>query len=307
MNITQPKIPEIFSEIVAPNNKKIRLSTYPADYTKYKIIKQYSTKEIIDKARDLLSESIIQLQMAQEKFWAAKKYGVLIVLQGMDTSGKDGAINHVMSGLNPQVCRVASFKAPTVLEASHDYLWRCSSQLPARGEIVVFNRSHYESVLVTRVHPEVLEDLPKELGIRKNKDFWVDRYEDINAFEKHLARNGTLILKFFLNISHDEQKKRLLERLNNPDKYWKISPADFTEREFWNDYVVAYEDMLSATSHKYAPWIIVPSNNKKIARAIIADSIAHSIEALDIDFPEVTKDQIRQFQKIKKQLEKERT
>ncbi|HLX52841.1 MAG TPA: hypothetical protein VKR58_02815 [Aquella sp.] len=195
---------------------------------------------------------------------------------------------------------------PTALEASHDYLWRCSLQLPSRGEIVVFNRSHYESVLVTRVHPEALEDLPEALSVKKNKDFWAQRYEDINAFEKHLARNGTLILKFFLNISHDEQKNRLLERLNNQDKYWKISLSDFKERAFWNDYVSAYEDMLSATSHRHAPWLIVPANDKKVARAIIADSISASIEALDIDFPEVTKEQIKEFQKMKKQLENEK-
>lgn len=306
MSILKPSIPERFLRIVALTKKKVKLSDYPADYTKYEILKQYSVKEIELKAKDLLSEGILKLQMAQEKLWAAKKYGILIVLQGMDTAGKDGTINHVMSGLNPEVCRVASFKVPTGLEASHDYLWRCSMQLPARGEIVVFNRSHYEAVLVTKVHPEVLEDLPEALNAENNKDFWDQRYEDINAFEKHLARNGTLILKFFLNISHDEQKNRLLGRLSNQEKYWKLSPADFKEREFWNDYVSAYEDMLSATSYPHAPWLIVPANDKKIARAIVADSISASIDALDISFPEVTKEQIKEFQKIKKQLEQEK-
>ncbi|MCC2625317.1 MAG: polyphosphate--nucleotide phosphotransferase [Burkholderiales bacterium] len=304
MNIIKPTIHERFSPIIAPAGKKIRLSKYPADPRKYKAIQQYSTKELENRAKDLLSEGIIRLQMAQEKLWAAKKYGILIVLQGMDAAGKDGAIKHVMSGLNPQVCRVASFKAPTSLEASHDYLWRCSLQLPIRGEIVVFNRSHYEAVLVTRVHPEVLETLPEELSLKNNKDFWSQRYEDINAFEKHLARNGILVLKFFLNISRDEQKNRLLERLNNPDKYWKISPSDFKERPFWNEYIEAFEDMLSATSYPHAPWIIVPANDKKIARAIIADTISHAIDSLDIDYPEVSKEQIKEFQKIKKLLEK---
>lgn len=307
MSIIKPKIPKLFSAIVAPKGKKVKLSNYPADYKQYKAIKQYSTKQIQLQAKDLLSESIFKLQMAQEKLWAAKKYGILIVLQGMDTAGKDGTINHVMSGLNPQVCRVASFKIPTELEASHDFLWRCSLQLPMRGEIVVFNRSHYESVLVTKVHPDCLEDLPEELNLQNNKNFWQSRYEDINDFERHLARNGTLILKFFLNISHDEQKKRLLERLNNQEKYWKISPADFKERPFWNEYTKAYEDMLSSTSHEHAPWVIVPSNDKKIARAIVADTIADSIEALDIDYPKVSEEQVKQFQKIKKQLEQEKS
>lgn len=305
MSIVKPVIPKAFSGIVASTGKRVKLSDFPADYHQYKLLQKYSSKEIHDKAVDILANSIEKLQMAQEKLWAAKKYGILIVLQGMDTAGKDGTINHVMSGLNPQVCRVASFKVPTTLEASHDYLWRCSMQLPIRGEIVVFNRSHYEAVLVTKVHPEFLEDLPKELDINNNKKFWVQRYEDINNFEQHLARNGTVILKFFLNISRDEQKKRLLERLNNEDKYWKISVADFKERPFWQEYVAAYEDMLSATSYPHSPWIIVPANDKKIARAIVADTIANAIECLDIDYPKVSPDQIKQFQKIKKQLELE--
>jgi len=307
MSTLKPHLPERFSRIIAPTSKKVKLTNYPADYTEYKRLKQYSAKEMEQIAKDLLAEGIIKLQMAQEKLWAAKKYGILIVLQGMDTAGKDGTINHVMSSLNPEVCRVASFKVPTALEASHDYLWRCSMQLPARGEIVVFNRSHYEAVLVTRVHPEALEYLPEALNVENSKDFWDQRYEDINAFEKHLARNGTLILKFFLNISHEEQKNRLLERLSNQEKYWKLSPADFKERAFWNDYVSAYEDMLSATSHRHAPWVIVPANDKKVARAIVADLISASIEALDIAFPEVTKEQIKEFQKIKKQLEAEKS
>lgn len=305
MSIIKPNIPGHFLEIVPTAGKKVKLQDYPADYKQYDAIKQYISKEV-ELPQDLLSEGIIKLQTAQEKFWAAKKYAVLIILQGMDTAGKDGIISHVMSGLNQQICRVASFKVPTELEASHDYLWRCSLKLPVRGEIVVFNRSYYEAVLVTKVHPEYLEKLPEQLNVENNKNFWQQRYEDINAFEKHLVRNGTMILKFFLNISYDEQKKRLLERLNNQEKYWKISPADFNERAFWNEYATAYEDMLSVTSHEYAPWVIVPANDKKVSRAIVADFISNSIEHLDIDFPQVTKEQIKQFQKIKQQLEQEK-
>jgi PPK2 family polyphosphate:nucleotide phosphotransferase len=303
MSILKPKIPELFEAIVAPFAKKTKLGDFPADYSDYKAIKSYSTKEVEEIAKDMLSDGIAKLESASDILWASKQYGILIILQGMDTSGKDGTIRHVMSGINPQACRVASFKVPTALEASHDFLWRCALQLPAKGEVVVFNRSHYEAVLVTKVHPEFLEELPSQLSLENNKNFWDDRYEDINAFEKHLARNGTLVLKFFLNISQDEQKKRLLERLKNEDKYWKISPADFTERKFWKQYISVYEDMLSATSTEYAPWIIVPANDKPVARAIVADTIAHAVSQLGINFPQTSKEQIAQFQKIKKELE----
>lgn len=303
MSIIKPRIPELFSEIIAPADKKIKLENYPADYTKYDAIKSYSNKELEKLAKDMLSDGAVRLQEAQEKLWACKKYGILIVLQGMDTAGKDGTIRHVMSRVNPQGCKVAGFKVPTPQEAAHDYLWRYSIELPARGEIAVFNRSHYEAVLVTKVHPENLEDLPDKVNLENNKNFWGQRYEDINEFERHLARNGTLILKFFLNISHAEQKSRLLDRLSNEDKYWKISEADFKEREFWDDYTSAYEDVLSTTSTDYAPWIIVPANDKPIARAIVADTISYAIEQLDIDFPSVSEEQVKQFKKIKKQLE----
>lgn len=304
MSVLRPKIPELFSEIIATS--EVKLDNYPADYTKYDVIREYSTKDTKDLARNMLSDSVSKLEELQEKLWASKKYGILIVLQGMDTAGKDGAIRHVMRRVNPQGYRVASFKVPTPLEASHDYLWRCGLHLPARGEIVVFNRSHYEAVLVTKVHPDVLEDLPSGLNLQDNKNFWSNRYKDINAFEKHLARNGTLILKFFLNISYDEQKKRLLERLTNEDKYWKISEADFKERKYWDNYKLAYEDMLSVTSKDYAPWLIVPANNKPVARAIIASVLSSAIEQLEPDFPSVSEDQVKKFKQIKKQLEEEK-
>lgn len=307
MSILKPKLPNFFKSITLSSNKeeKIDLGCFYPDYTSYAAIDRYCQRQTKHLAKDIILASRLQLVAAQEKLWANKKYAVLIVLQGLDTAGKDGIIRHVMSGVNPQGCKVSSFKVPTILESSHDFLWRCNSELPSRGEIVVFNRSYYESVLVTMVHPERIETLPATLAVGQNKNFWKHRYQDINNFEKHLARNATLILKFYLNISKSEQKKRLLERLDDKDKYWKISSSDLLERQFWDKYVLSYEKMLSNTSNDYAPWVIVPSNDKIVARAIIADCIAHAINNLNIEFPKLTKQQLNDLQKAKKELESE--
>ena len=302
----KPQFPDELSDIIARIDSKIKLKDYHTDATKYTSFNTYVEKHSPEKNTDeILENSREQLFTANETLRASKQYAVLIVLQGMDTAGKDGIISHVLSGLNPQSCNVASFKVPTEEEHAHNFLWRYSNKLPKRGEIVIFNRSHYEDVLVTKVHPTCMEALPNKLTMKENKDFWSERYEDINNFEKHLSRNGVLIIKIFLHISKDEQKTRLLARLTNEDKFWKISSSDFTERTYWEDYIKAYEEMLSSTSSKYAPWLIVPANDKKIARAIVADVVAHAIQALAIEYPPVTPENIKFFHQAKKHLEAE--
>ncbi|MEI6285231.1 MAG: PPK2 family polyphosphate kinase [Bacillota bacterium] len=305
MLIIEPKLPGKFSEITARFDKKTRLDDYPANAYKYAELDKYSKKEVHEIAEDVLDKSRLSLETAQDKLWASKKYGVLIVLQGMDTAGKDGTIRHVMSGVNPQGCRVQCFKTPTTEEHAHDFLWRYGKVLPERGEIVIFNRSHYEDVLAVKVHPEYMEALPKELVDDCSPEFWQNRYQDISAWERHLARNGVLVLKFFLHISKNEQKRRLLERIDIEEKNWKISPADLKERTFWDQYTTAFEDAITNTSRMFAPWIIVPANDKKIARAIVADVIAKAIDNLDIEYPEVSQAQKDSLQEARRQLESE--
>lgn len=306
----KPQIAEELIDIVVPFDKKIKLKDFHSDYTKYKSLNSYTEKDSTKAedhnfANELLEATREKLARYSDVLWASKKNAVLIILQGMDTSGKDGTISHVLSEMNPQNCRVASFKVPTAEEHAHDFLWRYVRKLPEKGEIVIFNRSHYEDVLVTQVHPDYMETLPPELDYTNNKNFWGDRYKDINAFEKHLARNGVLILKFFLYISKDEQKSRLLDRLNNEDKHWKISPDDFSERKLWDKYVSAYEDVLSNTSKEYAPWLVVPGNDKKVARAIVAHAISAALEGLKLEYPKVSKEVLERLDEYKQQLETE--
>jgi PPK2 family polyphosphate:nucleotide phosphotransferase len=237
----------------------------------------------------------------QELFWASDTYAMLVILQGMDASGKDGVIRHVMSGVNPQGCQVTSFKTPSEEEQDHDFLWRYSKALPERGRIGIFNRSYYEDVLIVKVRPEVFEKqkLPQEL---EGDMFWAHRYEDINLFERHLVRNGTLILKFFLNISKGEQKQRLIKRLEQPDKHWKFSFSDLAERSKWAEYMDAYQDMLNHTSTEWAPWYIIPADKKWVARASISEIIVSKIMQLNLKFPASTHEQILSFEKAKSEL-----
>jgi PPK2 family polyphosphate:nucleotide phosphotransferase len=221
----------------------------------------------------------------------------------MDAAGKDGTIKHVMSGVNPQGCQVFSFKKPSSEELDHNFLWRYMRCLPERGRIGIFNRSYYEDVLVVKVHPELLgRQLPRE---KVGKKFWEERYEDINAFERHLVRNGTLVLKFFLNVSKDEQKNRFLERLDRPEKNWKFSPSDLAERGHWDDYMAAYEDALSATSTEWAPWYVIPADYKWITRAVVADVITTAIRSLDLAYPQVTPEQKKLLAEARKKLDAE--
>jgi PPK2 family polyphosphate:nucleotide phosphotransferase len=243
-----------------------------------------------DDARAVLRADISRLSALQDVFYADRRYALLIVFQGMDAAGKDGAIKHVMSGVNPQGVDVFSFTAPSTRELAHDYLWRCSKALPERGRIGIFNRSYYEELTVVRIHERLLESerLPRQ-SVRAH--IWQERFEDIVAFERHLHRNGTLILKFFLHLSKREQRKRLLERIDTPEKNWKISPADIRERAFWDDYQTAYGEMLTHTSTGFAPWYVIPADHKWFVRAAVANTIVTRLEALDLAYPRLTGEQ----------------
>jgi len=304
MEIKGPKVKDYVKKFMVEPQKKVQLKKYDSGWVQDKTLKNMGE----DKAQELLLEMLekdrASLAEAQELLAASHEKGILIVLQGMDTAGKDGTIRHVMSGVNPQGCEVHGFKVPSAEEHAHDFLWRYYKVLPERGTIGIFNRSYYEDVLVVRVHPERMEALPEKLG-PDAKGFWEGRYKDINAFEKHLVRNGTVVLKFFLHISKDEQKNRLLDRLKNKDKYWKFSTADLAEREFWDQYVESYEEMLSATSTDYAPWFIVPADYKWMARTFVAEVIISAIDGLKISYPKVSDEQIKQLMAAKKKLEAE--
>ena len=252
-------------------------------------------------AAQVLREGVRRLSELQERLYAQDRWGVLLVFQAIDAAGKDGAIEHVMSGVNPQGCQVSSFKAPSAEELDHDFLWRTSRHLPERGRIGIFNRSYYEEVVVVRVHPELLDRqrLPQPLV---TKDIWRERYDDINAFERYFARNGYVILKFFLHISKSEQRRRFLKRLDEPDKNWKFSLADAKERGRWRDYMRAYESMIRNTATPHAPWIVVPANKKWFARWVVAAAIIDALEALDLKFPTVTAERRRELQAVRSTL-----
>jgi PPK2 family polyphosphate:nucleotide phosphotransferase len=254
-----------------------------------------------DAFQELLEADAKRLGKLQERLYAEGRWAVLIILQGMDASGKDGIIKHVMADVDPQGCHVHSFKAPSAEELAHDFLWRSSRRLPERGHIGVFNRSHYEEVLVVRVHPEYLagQKLPPSLV---TDNIWKERFEDIVAFEQHLARNGTLVLKFFLHISQAEQSKQLLERLEDPEKYWKFNSGDLKERALWDKYMAAYEDAIRNTSTKDAPWYVVPADNKWFARLVVAAAVTDAIEKLNPQFPPLSSKDMAALGELKKAL-----
>jgi len=237
-----------------------------------------------DRLKVALEEGIAQLRELQEKLYADNKWGVLLIFQAMDAAGKDGAIKHVFSGVNPQGCQVNSFKAPSSEELDHDFMWRCLKNLPERGRFGIFNRSYYEEVLVVRVHPEYLS--AQRLPMTEN-NIWKKRFQDIAQFEKYLQHNGILVRKFFLHVSKKEQKKRFLERLDNPDKNWKYSQADVKERQHWDEYMAAYEDMIRNTASENAPWFVVPADNKWYTRAVVGAAVIDALLSLDLKFPKV--------------------
>src|SRR5450755_1247592 len=252
--------------------------------------------------KKLLTADVEELSALQRLLYASAGYAVLLIFQAMDAAGKDGAISHVLSGVNPQGCEVYSFKQPSAEELAHDFLWRTTCRLPARGRIGVFNRSYYEEVLIVRVHPEILrsEGIPGELVGRKK--LWKGRYRSIVDLERHLHRNGTRVIKFFLHLSKDEQRKRLLERIDEPDKNWKFSEADVTERKFWNQYMDAYEHCLSATSTKTAPWHVVPADDKYNARLIVSRVVIDALRGLKMSLPQMTRARRNELRKIRAQL-----
>jgi PPK2 family polyphosphate:nucleotide phosphotransferase len=256
-------------------------------------------------AQDMLADSIARLGELQERLYASDRWSVLIVLQAMDAAGKDSLIKHVMSGLNPQGCEVHSFKQPSAEELDHDFLWRIAQRVPARGRIGIFNRSHYEEVLTVRVHSEWLQrqKLPPDcLG----KDIWQQRFDDIRAFERHLARNGTRILKFFLNVSRDEQRKRFLERIEKPAKRWKFSMGDVAERKLWPKYMAAYEDAIRQTSRPQAPWFVVPADRKWFTRLVVAGALVQELQALDLEFPKVKGKALKELRQAERALKAEK-
>ncbi|MBX2916884.1 MAG: polyphosphate kinase 2 family protein [Cyclobacteriaceae bacterium] len=298
--LTDEKLIELKKLMVKPG-KTIKLKDFDTEY-KGKALNKAEAEKLLEEGRKHLAE-------VQDELYAHNRYSILIIFQAMDAAGKDGAVKHIMSGFNPLGVKVYSFKAPTSAELDHDYFWRHQLALPARGEIAIHNRSHYENVLVTKVHPEWIlnEHIP---GIETVKDiddkFWEQRYKQIRRFEKNLTDNGTIILKFFLHVSKKEQKKRFLERIDDPSKNWKFSLSDLKERGFWDDYQNAYSDALSATSTEYAPWFVVPADDKWYARLAIAAIIARQFAKLEINYPVVSQAQKEELQKAKLQLMSEK-
>ena len=261
----------------------------------------YKSKEAY---KAILESHIKELSAQQSLLYADNRYALLLIFQAMDAAGKDGAIKHVMSGVNPQGCQVFSFKHPSATDLEHDFLWRTTRCLPERGHIGIFNRSYYEEVLIVRVHPEILraQELPTES--LADKKFWEHRFRSINDLEKHLNRNGTRVIKFFLHLSKEEQHKRFLARIDDPEKNWKFSQADIAERKFWKDYMKAYEDCLTATSTGHAPWFVVPADDKENARLIISQIVLDTLESLKMSYPETTKARRKELQAIRKSLAK---
>ncbi len=254
-----------------------------------------------DDAREQLESSIDRMRVAQEKLYADDRWSLLLIFQAMDAAGKDGVIKHVMSGVNPQGCQVFSFKAPSDEDLDHDFMWRTSKNLPERGRIGIFNRSYYEEVLIVRVHPEILsrQKLPAKLV---TQSIWKERFEDIAAFERYLARNGTLILKFFLHVSLEEQQDRFLKRIEDTSKQWKFSSGDARGRAFWRDYMQAYEDMVRHTAAPHAPWYVVPADNKWYTRLVVADAIVQALDSLDLKYPRMEPDMQRELEAARRAL-----
>ena len=255
--------------------------------------------------KPILAEGVARMEELQQRLNADGRWSLLIVLQGMDAAGKDGVIKHVMSGVNPQGCTVHAFKAPTPRELAHDFLWRAAKAVPARGQIGIFNRSHYEEVLVVRVHPDMLkkQNLPPATT---GKTVWKHRFKEIRAFEHHLARTGTVVLKFHLRISREEQRKRFLSRLNEPAKRWKFSMNDVTERASWDDYMAAYEEMIRETSTDYAPWFVVPADHKHVAWLVVSAAIIDTLEGLKLEYPKVTGKALKELKKAERALKAEK-
>ena len=297
----KPKVPNLHKLIkpyLVASGKDFRLKDYDPGDT------HHLRSEDKPEAKKLVAEGVKMLAELQDVLFAQSNWGLLLIFQAMDAAGKDSMIKHVMSGVNPQGVDVYSFKAPSSEELSHDFLWRTNRCLPPRGKIGIFNRSYYEEVLVVRVHPELLEKehIPKEL---RGKHFWRHRYEIIDAFERYLTRNGIAILKFFLHVSKNEQKRRFLERLGDPKKNWKFSVADIHERKYWDDYQRAYEKMIRNTATEQAPWVVAPADNKWFTRLVVVATIVDALANLNLHYPQLRAEQLKELEAARKQLEKE--
>ena len=288
---------------VPAGGKRFKLADHDPGWEGDKRVPKAERKE---RAHEILTEDVSALAEAQEKLYAADSWSLLVIFQAMDAAGKDGTIKHVMSGINPQGCQVYSFKHPSAEELDHDFLWRCNKALPERGRIGIFNRSYYEEVLIVKVHPELVTAQRIPTADPRDKKFWQHRYDDIREFETHLARNGTAIVKFFLNVSKEEQRQRLLDRINEPEKHWKFSAGDVAEREYWDDYMAAYEECLRETSTKEAPWYVVPADHKWVTRAMVAGILTETIAGLNLQWPKVTEAQKRAIAASKRTLEADR-
>lgn len=278
-------------------NQKIDLSKFPADYTGSYTDKQQAKKD--------LKKNIKRLAELQGVLWAHDVHAILIIFQAMDAAGKDSAIKHVMSGLNPQGVDVSSFKQPSIEELDHDYLWRAMKRLPERGRIGIFNRSYYEDVLIVRVHPQILETKQLPVDIKSDANIWRQRFEQIRNFEKYLSENGIHVLKFYLNVSKEEQKQRFLRRINRADKNWKFSAADAKERRFWDEYMRCYGDAIENTSTDHAPWFIVPADHKWFTRVAVSEILIKKLESLDMHYPVVSEEHRKSLLKAKEILENE--
>ena len=285
-----------YNQLIVPPGKKVRLYQYDPAFSG-----NFGSKE---EAEAKLAGDIRKLAGLQDVLYAQDTYAMLLIFQAMDAAGKDGVVKHIMSGVNPQGCQVYSFKTPSQEELDHDFLWRSMKALPERGRIGIFNRSYYEEVLIVRVHTEILEGQRFPEKEKRDKDLWKHRYEDINSLERYLTRNGIVILKFFLNVSKKEQKKRFLERIEEPGKNWKFSSGDIKERERWDDYMEAYENMLSATSTKWAPWYVIPADKKWFTRAAVADIVLSKLKSLRLQYPELSDAHRRELSQAKKLLER---
>jgi PPK2 family polyphosphate:nucleotide phosphotransferase len=296
-----PALRAVLNRVRIRPGSKVRLADHDCAWVPGHEFQELEAEEIKDRAKDILKRSVDALADAQELLWASDNHAVLLVFQAMDAAGKDGTIKHVTSGLNPAGCEVHSFKAPTAHELDHPFLWRVMNVVPERGKIGIFNRSHYEDVLAVRVHPHLLDNCKLRTDGR-GAGLWKQRYEDINAFERHLARNGTVILKFFLNVSKEEQRRRLLARLDDPHKNWKFNVSDLDSRERWGDYMRAYQDAIRATSTPWAPWHIIPADHKWVMRAMVAAIVTHTIRSLDLHFPRVSEEQKRELEHARQRL-----
>lgn len=304
--------PDLISDSLKKLNKKELLERARKFSEQYCVgdgkdfkLKDWSTLDSLEEKKSsvkkILKMGVKALAAMQDTLYAQDKWSVLLIFQAMDAAGKDGAIKHVMSGINPQGCQVFSFKAPSSEDLDHDFLWRCQKHLPERGRIGIFNRSYYEEVLVVRVHEQILkgQKIPEKLI---TKDIWENRFEDIRNFEKYLNRNGIVVIKFFLNVSKDEQKKRFIERVDNPDKNWKFSASDAKERGCWNDYMHAYEELIKNTSTKKAPWYVIPADDKSYARIAIASAVIHALDEMDLEYPKVSDEKMAELNTVKQAL-----